>query len=172
MGLASSITKEFGFSGTLEEFFKTRKDLKVLEINTAGNLTEFFKKNPLHLLIQYPQYNLLNLDIESASFDLVVHSDTLEHIPNPERALSECHRILKNNGTCIFTVPIIVDRMTRSRSGLSASYHGQSTVNAEDQIVCTEFGADIWKTVLKAGFYSCEICAIEYPAALVIVARK
>jgi hypothetical protein len=62
--------------------------------------------------------------------------------------------------------------MSRSRTGLSPSYHGQSGVLANDQEVCTEFGADAWTTVLKAGFRSCEIYSLEYPAALAIVARK
>jgi ubiquinone/menaquinone biosynthesis C-methylase UbiE len=115
---------------------------------------------------------MMNLEIESESFDLVIHSDTLEHVSNPERALSECRRVLRSSGKCIFTVPIIVDRMTRSRAGLEPSYHGQSGVPANDQIVYTEFGADSWQTVLKAGFSSCEIYSLEYPAALVIVARK
>ena len=115
---------------------------------------------------------MLNLDIESETVDLIVHSDTLEHVPNPQSALSECRRILRSNGKCIFTVPIIVDRMTRSRAGLPQSHHGQSGVTTDDQVVCTEFGADIWQAVLKAGFCSCEIFSLEYPAALAIIARK
>lgn len=172
MGLSAAILREFRFNGTLDQFCETYSDIKILEINTAGNLTTFFKKMLSHRLIEYPQFDMLNLDIASASVDLVVHSDTLEHVPNPERALSECFRVLRNNGKCIFTVPIIVDRMTRSRDGLPPSYHGQSGVPANDQVVCTEFGADVWQTVLKAGFRSCEIFSLEYPSALAIIARK
>ena len=172
MGLSTAILREIQFYGTLEHFCESFSDIKILEINTAGNLTSFFKRLPSHKLIEYPQFDMLNLDIESESFDLVIHSDTLEHVPNPERALSECRRVLRSNGKCIFTVPIIVDRMTRSRVGLAPSYHGQSGVPADDQVVCSEFGADIWQTVLKAGFRSCEIFSFEYPAALVLIARK
>jgi ubiquinone/menaquinone biosynthesis C-methylase UbiE len=170
--LAAAILREFSFNGTFDQFCETRSDLRILEINTAGNLTSFFKKMSLHRLIEYPQFNMLNLDIESESFDLVVHSDTLEHVPNPERALAECMRVLRSNGKCIFTVPMIVNRMTRSRAGLSPSYHGQSGTPANDQIVCTEFGADAWKSVIKAGFQSCDIYSFEYPAALAMIARK
>ncbi|WP_262966025.1 class I SAM-dependent methyltransferase [Methylobacter psychrophilus] len=172
MGLSTAILREIGFYGTLKQFCESFSDIRILEINTAGNLTSFFKSLPSHKLIEYPQFDMLNLDIESESFDLVIHSDTLEHVPNPERALSECRRVLRKNGKCIFTVPIIVDRMTRSRVGLAPSYHGQSGVPADDQVVCSEFGADIWQTVLKAGFCSCEIFSFEYPAALVLIARK
>lgn len=172
MGLAAAILKEYQFNGTLNQFCETKNDLKLLEINAAGNLTQFLRKLTSHTLIEYPQFDMLNLAIESESFDLVVHSDTLEHVPHPERALSECRRVLRRNGKCIFTVPIIVDRMTRSRAGLAPSYHGRTGVLADDQIVCTEFGADVWETVLRAGFSSCEIFGYEYPAALVIVAKK
>jgi SAM-dependent methyltransferase len=172
IGLSAAILREFCFNGTLDQFCETHSDVRILEINTAGNLTSFFKKMPLHRLIEYPQFDMLNLDIDSESFDLVVHSDTLEHVPNPDRALSECMRVLRSNGKCIFTVPMIIDRMTRSRAGLSPSYHGQSGVPANDQIVCTEFGADAWKSVIKAGFRSCEIYSFEYPAALAMIARK
>ncbi|MBQ0720513.1 MAG: class I SAM-dependent methyltransferase [Gammaproteobacteria bacterium] len=172
MGLSRAIIKEYGFGATLNQFCESLSDVKLLEINAAGNLTSFFKKLSSHRLIEYPQFDMQNLDIESESVDLVVHSDTLEHVPNPERALSECRRILRGNGKCIFTVPIIVGRMTRSRVGLAPSYHGQSDVPADDQMVHTEFGADVWQTVLKAGFYSCEIFSLEYPSALIVIARK
>lgn len=172
MGLSAAILRECGFQGTLEKFCLTSNKVSILEINTAGNLTRFFNMMPAHKLIEYPQFDMLNLNIESESFDMVIHSDTLEHVPNPERALSECLRVLRNDGKCIFTVPIVVNRMTRSRIGLAPSYHGQSGVPAGDQIVCTEFGADIWQTVLQAGFQSCEIFALEYPSALVMIARK
>lgn len=172
MSLSVAILKEFGFQGTLNQFCESMSDVTAIEINTAGNLTPFFRKLQSHRLIEYPQFDMQNLDIDSESADLVIHSDTLEHVPNPERALSECHRVLRSNGKCIFTVPIIVGRLTRSRAGLAPSYHGQSNVAADDQVVFTEFGADVWQTVLKAGFSSCEIFALEYPAALTIIARK
>jgi SAM-dependent methyltransferase len=172
MGLSAAILREFRFNGTLEQFCESMSEIKILEINSAGNLTAFFNKHASHRLIEYPQFDMLNLNIESESFDLVIHSDTLEHVPNPERALSECHRVLRPDGKCIFTVPVIVDRMSRSRAGLAPSYHGQSGVCVDDQVVCTEFGADVWQTVLKSGFCSCEIFSFEYPAALVLIARK
>jgi SAM-dependent methyltransferase len=172
LGLAKAILHTYLVHRTLVEFCNSSTELCVLEINKAGNLTQFLQKLPNHKLIEYPQFDMANLEIESEKFDLVIHSDTLEHVPNPVRGLSECRRVLRKNGMCIFTAPIIVDRMSRSRTGLVPSYHGQSGVPADDQLVCTEFGADIWKTVLKAGFRSCEIFSFEYPAALALIARK
>lgn len=172
MGLAAAILREYQFEGTLNEFCSVHRELAVLEINRAGNLTPFLEKLPFHKLIEYPQFDMLGLKIESESVDLVVHSDTLEHIPYPKPALSECRRVLRSNGRCIFTVPIIVDRMSRFRAGLAASYHGQPEVNADHQLVYTEFGADIWRFVVRAGFASCEIFSFEYPAAQVLIAKN
>jgi len=157
MGLARAILRAQNFAGSLHEFCITQPELALLEINTAGCLTPFLKQMPMHKLVEYPNCDMLNLDIADEIFDLVIHSDTLEHVSDPVRGLSECRRVLRANGICIFTIPIIVDRVTRSRNGLPPSYHGQVNVDPSDQRVCTEFGVDAWKFVIKAGFSSCEI---------------
>jgi ubiquinone/menaquinone biosynthesis C-methylase UbiE len=115
---------------------------------------------------------MMSLNIESDKFDLVVHSDTLEHISNPTKALAECHRVLKKDGLCIFTVPIIVDRMSRSRDGLEKSFHGSQELRSPDQLVYTEFGSDVWNYVIQSGFSSCEFYSYDYPAGIAIIARK
>lgn len=84
------------------------------------------------------------LPLEADSFDLILHSDTLEHVPQPLLALAECQRVLRPGGTLCFTIPIIVGRLSRSRAGLPPSYHGGSTTGAVDFMVHTEFGADAW----------------------------
>jgi len=43
--------------------------------------------------------------IPSCSFDLVVFTETLEHIPNPQRALQEVKRVLRVGGIAVITVP-------------------------------------------------------------------
>ncbi|HFD05274.1 MAG TPA: class I SAM-dependent methyltransferase [Firmicutes bacterium] len=40
-----------------------------------------------------------------SSFDVVVASEVLEHLETPKKALKEAHRILKDDGTLIITVP-------------------------------------------------------------------
>lgn len=101
--------------------------------------------------------------------DLIVHEDTLEHVTQPVRALSECRRILKPGGALCFTAPIVTGRMTRSRDGLEKSYHCTSGTTDEAMRVWWEFGADLWTLALRAGFSSCAIEAFEYPAALALL---
>ena len=43
--------------------------------------------------------------IESASFDIVIACDVLEHIPDDRAALREVHRVLRHGGTAILSVP-------------------------------------------------------------------
>jgi ubiquinone/menaquinone biosynthesis C-methylase UbiE len=111
---------------------------------------------------------MMALPFRGRSFDLVIHSDTLEHVPDPIGGLAECGRVLVGGGYCAFTVPMIVDRLTRSRKGMSASYHG-SPKNPEDHLVHTEYGSDAWTHVLLSGFRECRIVSLEYPTAQALV---
>jgi len=172
MTLAAAILSDLNFYGTLDRFCDAPRDMDVLEINEAANLASFLGKMQGHRLVEYPQIDMLKMAFASESFDLVIHSDTLEHIVDPLRGLAECHRVLRPGGRCVFTTPVIPGRMTRSRAGLSPSYHGRPEEKTEDQRVHFEFGADVWRTVLEAGFLSCKIFCLEYPAGLALVAQK
>ena len=49
--------------------------------------------------------DLMNLSFDNNSFDLVITSDVIEHIPIPYRAQEEIWRVLKPGGIHVFTVP-------------------------------------------------------------------
>ncbi|MEA5569987.1 class I SAM-dependent methyltransferase [Calothrix sp. UHCC 0171] len=171
MALALSIMKCFGYQGLFKDFVREEKfqHLQILEVNEAGSLTQFLKQIPGHQLKMYPELDMMNMKFADISFDLVVHSDVLEHIQHPIKALSECYRILKTGGYCTFTVPMIVDRLTISRVGMPPSFHG---LGEPDNLVYTEFGCDAWKQVIQAGFQECRLFSIEYPAAQALVAVR
>jgi ubiquinone/menaquinone biosynthesis C-methylase UbiE len=145
--------------------------LEILEINEAGMLSPMLRNFPRYVFGAYPEVDIHRLPYKDDSFDLVVHSDTLEHVIDPVHALTECRRVLKPGGALCFTVPIVVGRMSRSRAGLPKSRHGASTTTADDFVVQTEFGADAWGYVMEAGFAEVQIHAVEYPAALAFLAR-
>lgn len=46
--------------------------------------------------------------IADNSFDIIIMSNLLEHIPEPLLLLKECHRILKQEGKLIMTVPFLI----------------------------------------------------------------
>ncbi|WLS12030.1 class I SAM-dependent methyltransferase (plasmid) [Shinella sumterensis] len=145
---------------------------KVLEINEAGTLHKVLEDLPNLTFGQYPDVDMHALPYPDESFDLVMHSDTLEHVENPIHALRECARVLKEDGFLCFTVPIIVERLSRSRAGLPKSYHGNPAQSGDDYLVHTEFGADAWVLPLRAGFRKVALNAIDFPAALALVAAK
>lgn len=50
--------------------------------------------------------DITNIAYPDQSFDVVYCSHVLEHVPDDRRALSELHRVLKNDGWAIINVPI------------------------------------------------------------------
>jgi SAM-dependent methyltransferase len=48
----------------------------------------------------------LDLPLDSESFDTVVSTEVLEHVPDPLRALREMHRVLKPSGYLILSTPM------------------------------------------------------------------
>jgi ubiquinone/menaquinone biosynthesis C-methylase UbiE len=115
---------------------------------------------------------MTNLPYPDQTFDLVVHSDTLEHVPKPIEGLSECYRVLVPGGYCAFTIPIIVDRMTKNREGLPPSHHGNAEQRSADLLVQTEYGCDAWKHLIVAGFKECRLITPEFPSALAFVGAR
>ena len=172
--LAEALLGAAGGSGTLLEFVDTSAAarLEVLEINQAGSLNPVLARLPRHRLASYPDIDMQAMPYPDGSFDLVVHSDTLEHVPDPLRALSECRRVLRPAGALCFTVPVIVGRLTRSCAGRPPSFHGTPALESEDMRVQTEFGADMWTWPLRAGFAAVTVTATEYPAALAVTSWK
>lgn len=167
MAIAYGMMQYANFKGYFTNFVRTRKMRlkKVLEVNEAAWLTQYFNKIPGHVLASFPDVDMQKLPYQDKSFDIVVHSDTLEHVPDPLAGLRECYRVLVPGGYCVFTVPMVIDRQTRSRSGLPLSYHGSEDKSSNDYIVRTEFGGDAWKLAVEAGFSEVRIYSLEYPAA-------
>jgi len=112
------------------------------------------------------------MDFETASIDVIIHSDTLEHIPDPKAALKESWRILKEGGHLFYTVPIVVGRLTRTRHGLPPSHHGSAETTREDLKVQTEYGADFWCEIFEAGFRRVALTSLIFPASVAISATK
>jgi len=173
MILASAILRSFEFKGVLVDFVRSRsfRKLKILEINKAGSLNSVLKQHPGHRLITYPEFDMMNLGTEGNFYNLVVHSDTLEHVSEPVLGLSECRRVARQDGRCIYTVPMIVDRLTRSRDGLPESSHGSPDSMDRGMKVFYEFGADAWCFPVKAGFGTIKLHTVDYPAGVAIEAR-
>jgi SAM-dependent methyltransferase len=65
------------------------------------------------------------LPIKDDSFDVIILADVLEHLLDPVSMLMECHRILKQDGYVLITVPLyfdIIDRIRVLFTGSIVSY--------------------------------------------------
>lgn len=70
-----------------------------LDYNMAEENFDYVKPDDVVL------YDGKEFPFENNSFDFLYHTDVLEHIIEPHLFLSECHRVLKENGSMFFSVP-------------------------------------------------------------------
>lgn len=147
-------------------------DLRILDCNGAGSVSDALASVPNYKRADFPEYDMHRMPFDDGSFDLVIHSDTLEHLEQPVVALEECGRLLSRTGHLCFTIPIVVGRRTRNRAGLTPSYHGDPSTNRSDYLVHTEFGADAWTMVFEAGFVDLKLTQVDYPSAIAITASN
>lgn len=145
-------------------------DYRILDCNGAGAVSTELSCLANYCRVDYPEYDMRNLPFNDKSFDIILHSDTLEHVEYPLLALEECRRVLTSSGRLCFTVPIIVGRLSRNRAGLAPSYHGAPSTDADDFRVHTEFGADAWTIAHEAGFPHVTLSQVRYPSAIAITA--
>jgi SAM-dependent methyltransferase len=100
------------------------------------------------------------LTYADASFDLVTHTEVLEHVPDDARALGELLRVLRPAGTMLFTVPLhdgaeTIER-ARLRDGvvehLLEPVHHTDPLRREGILAFRDYGRDIVGRVRAAGF--------------------
>ncbi len=134
--------------------------LEVAEINRCGVLHQYLRRHRRLHFSDFgstdpgvPSEDLQQLSYADGQFDLVVTTDTLEHVPELPRALDEIERVLKPRGRHIFTIPTVWDgRKTRQRAVceggkvmhlLPPCYHGTWDDKKTDRLVFHEFGNDV-----------------------------
>jgi SAM-dependent methyltransferase len=94
--------------------------LRVAEINRIDGLHDVFRRLPAFAASDYRpgaepgamvegvcSEDLTRLTYPDACFDLVLTSETLEHVPDLDAALREIHRVLVPGGYHVFTVPVL-----------------------------------------------------------------
>jgi SAM-dependent methyltransferase len=137
---------------------------------------------PGQLVDGYRNEDLNSLTYADESFDLVLSSETLEHVPDLARALAEIHRVLVPGGRHIFTIPRlpgVAATFARARLEPDGSvtdlapriYHPGGDWG---YLVYTEFGTDILGILERAGFAAHEYFGPprDDDLAQVIVAEK
>jgi len=150
--------------------------VSVYNVEANGPLHEALKVHPQYQCSEYwgdkaefgevvdgtRNEDLQALTFASASFDVVLSSDVLEHMPQPYRAHSEIHRVLKPGGRHIFTVPY-GEAMLRDQVRASlidgkvvhhheAVFHGDPVRPGEGILVWTIFGLEMFVRLNEIGF--------------------
>lgn len=134
--------------------------------------------------------NMQETGFEDNFFDFILSSDVLEHMPWPEKALKESHRILKPGGSHVFTVPFYGHRFTNEkRAGfdgdggrlnyyLPEEYHGDPVRPGEGVLVYNIFAPELLCDLERIGF-RVRWCRIYSPLhgvlgnnGIVIIAQK
>jgi len=72
----------------------------------------------LHLF-DYP------LPLSTASFDAILCFETVEHLPYPERLVSELGRVTKPGGTLILTTPNVLWEPVHALAAISGAHHSE-----------------------------------------------
>jgi SAM-dependent methyltransferase len=145
---------------TLESDFRA---LRVAEINSIGRMHTLLANLPSLTYVEYPDEDIMALSFDDGAFDLVLTSDTLEHVPDPIQGLREVYRVLRPGGRHIFTIPVDPRRAkTSSRDGLPPQHHGRGggpfalVTRRSDMLAYTDFGTDV-PELLEALSYEVEV---------------
>lgn len=149
---------------SIRRLFPAPSGLRVLHFNqinhlgaalrALGDVTETCYQHGLELgakLGELVNEDICQLTFPSNDFDLAIHSETLEHLFDCDKGLSEVARVLKPGGVQIYTVPVLHNRSTRQRMQpvadgrmlhlLPPSHHG----NEGEFPVVWEFGSDFFE---------------------------
>jgi SAM-dependent methyltransferase len=169
--LALAVMTALDHRGLFVDFVRKYRGT-VLEINECGTLTGQLARLRRRTLAEYPSVDMTAMPYADGTFDLVLHSDTLEHVPDPVQGLRECLRVLKPGGYLSYTVPAVVGRLTRRRDGLERSYHGTPGDDLDDWLVHTEYGSDAWTQLFEAGFEDVRLTSNAFPDSIALSARR
>jgi ubiquinone/menaquinone biosynthesis C-methylase UbiE len=147
------------------------------------------EKRPGELVGRIRHEDALRLSFGDRSFDLVVSADVYEHVQDIHQALKETLRVLRDEGTLLFSVPFHVgEDVTRQRAKVEGGvviplmpeiYHGDP-LSPKGSLVVYDFGWDILHTCRDAGFadaymlayYSMWYGYIGHAVQIVFVAEK
>ena len=193
--LASAIVRTINASvGTsascLSALFRDRRarDLAIAEINSAGNLHRYLARCRG---LRYSEFgsrdagigseDLTRLSYADESFDLVITSDTLEHVPERRScAARDAARAQARRGACLHDAggqrptdaPARRAARQPARAPVPPSYHGAPGTRASDFLVFHEFGADFTERCRAAGFALETLADERNPALVTFIARR
>ena len=150
---------------------KRGASVKLKKYSTNYTATQYYPSKEFGSMIDgFRNEDLENQTFPDETFDLVITSDVMEHIYNPEKAFKEIARTLKKGGAHIFTVPIINKHMktelwaTLGENGKpnflkTPEFHG-NPVDPDGSPVTMHWGFDMVDFIKNVSGLETEIMAI------------
>lgn len=80
-------------------------DIKVVGVDIEENAIAYAKKHYAHENVEYKIGNAEKPEFPDDQFDTIISFETLEHLPNPDSFIKNANRILKTEGSFIFSSP-------------------------------------------------------------------
>jgi len=126
------------------------------------------------------------LSYADASFDVITHTEVLEHVPDDRRAFAELYRVLRPGACMLFTVPLHDGAQTIERACLrdgmidhlqASVYHIDPLRGGVGILAFRDYGRDILDRLRAAGFVDARLIDARtglrwLPPRKVICARK
>jgi SAM-dependent methyltransferase len=156
----------------------------VCELSARGPLAEFLERTAKSVALS--EYfadaepgacrggvrceDVQRLSYADASFDVITHTEVLEHVPDDARAFAELHRVLRPGGTMLFTVPLYGGYPTIERARLrdgevahlmEPAYH-TDPLRGEGILAFRDYGLDIVERLRAAGFAEASVVASKH----------
>jgi ubiquinone/menaquinone biosynthesis C-methylase UbiE len=156
--------------------FLEKRDYNVTGIDISPLFVKEAKK---HGDANFEVMDSTALKYEDQSFDTVISAETLEHIPNPRKALSEMTRVLKKRGLIVLRFPNKVSKLQNFSTKISrkpkfriVKPNLEKDVAGDDEDLCyLASTSDVIVFLKKRGFKIIYTKPFFWPSAL-IVARK
>ncbi len=123
---------------------------EVIGIDNADDAILHCNENYSNPKLSFKKADCLNLPFEDSTFDTTVSFETIEHLENPNKFLTEIKRILKNDGVFIVSTPNI------------ESYDEENPFHEH------EFSLKDFESILHKNFKNVSIFFQFYPSSIMI----
>jgi hypothetical protein len=104
--------------------------------------------------------DITDIQYPNETFDIIICNHVLEHIVDDIKAISEFHRVLKNNGWAILLVPITDAEKTYEDNSITTEYGRSKAFGQKDHV--REYGKDYVNRLKSVGFNTTIICPNEF----------
>jgi SAM-dependent methyltransferase len=94
--------------------------------------------------------DITHMDLSDGSFDLILCSHVLEHVPDDRAAMAELHRVLTTGGLVLVLTPYRADRPTYEDPSITSPIDRTVAFGQQDHVRI--YGTDLADRLRAAGF--------------------